>query len=250
MFDAQKLLGGMLKQGIGKSLPGGGVVPKGLRRLGGGLLDKEGGLSNKAVMGMGVLGVAMAAVDHYMGDRDKQAPQQAPPQQAPSYQASPHASATYSPPATPPTTPGAPPPPPPGSVAQGSVRQDSSSDDSAVAIACIRAMIAAAWADGALDGLERANILRGLSALDLSPEETSFLQQELATPHTIPAIITNVATPDAARAVYTAASMAIVTDTAAEQAFLDDLAAQLGIDPSTASALQQGALGIPTSLPE
>ncbi|MCA1946349.1 MAG: tellurite resistance TerB family protein, partial [Desulfovibrio sp.] len=147
---------------------------------------------------------------------------------------------TASPPPPPGPQPASPPPPPGPRGTAGSGEFGAAAPPDTTAVACMRAMIAAAWADGSLDGQERAAIFNGLDSYQLTPEETAFLHRELADPKSIAEIVASVTTPEQATAVYTAACMAIVADTAAEHAFLDELAARLRIDPNTAHALRRG----------
>ncbi|WP_051286189.1 DUF533 domain-containing protein [Megalodesulfovibrio gigas] len=199
VFNAEKLLGGMLRQGFKGTPPAGELFSSG------------GVFGTKAATGLALLGLAWEAAEHYLGEpraREASSRPMPPP---------------------PPQTSRAVPPPPPAAPAPDST-----------AVACMRAMIAAAWADGSLDGQERAAIFNGLDALHLTPEETAFLHRELADPRGIEEIAAMAATPEQATAIYTAACVAIVADTAAEHAFLDALAVRLGLDPNAARALKRG----------
>jgi uncharacterized membrane protein YebE (DUF533 family) len=91
----------------------------------------------------------------------------------------------------------------------------------------IRAMLMGAKADGSIDEEEKAKITAMLK--DASPEEIAFVQAELDAPIDIAALAR-----DAGEAlklqVYTAAATAMKADSPAETAFLDQLAAALGLD--------------------
>ena len=215
MFNAEKLLGGLIR---GKTRGGLGGL--------GGLISSGAAL--------GALGVAMEAVEHFMKK--------------------PSGSGTPSPRtgAMPPPMPGSVPPPPPAmtggpaaplpvttpppssepaSAAPASAAAESPGDSEAVLL--IRAMIAAANADGIVDQAERNSILEHLQTIDLSPEEHSFIVQELLSPADLEAIVGSVNSPAMAEQVYTVSLMAIDVDTESECRYMATLADRLGLDPST-----------------
>ncbi len=91
------------------------------------------------------------------------------------------------------------------------------------AIACIRAMIAAAAADGRLDSREQQRIIGSLKdqGLDTSAEE--FLASELNNPSSIDSIVSGSRSEQEDIQLYTAARIAIEVDTPAEKQFLSEL---------------------------
>ncbi|MAI44520.1 MAG: tellurite resistance TerB family protein [Hyphomicrobiaceae bacterium TMED74] len=95
------------------------------------------------------------------------------------------------------------------------------------AMACIRAMIAAAAADGRLDANEQQRIVGSLKdqGLDASAEE--FLANELNKPSSIDRIAAGSRSEQEDIQLYTAARVAIEVDTPAEKQFLGELANQL-----------------------
>lgn len=207
MFNAEKLLGGMLKQSMGF---------KGM------------GLGNKAQIGIGLIGVAFAAVEHFMNNPQGQAssggnmPMDSftgagtPPPPPPVKMATPSFSNAST--ATPP------PPPPAGPMTTTDRGED--------AVLLIRAMIASAAADGYIDEKERQNIINKLKSVDLSDEELEFIKEELASPCTIDEIAAQVNSPEFAKEVYTVSLMAIEMDTEEERTYIDSLAVRLGLDQS------------------
>lgn len=207
MFNPEKLLGGLLRSGM--------------RGRGMGSL-----LSGGAVLGL--VGVAMEAVEHYM-NRPQSASQNAPPP-APG---SPNIPSSGSPPPPPPAPSAAPPPVPgAGSVAlDDPVKQDS--------VLLIRAMIAAANADGVIDAQERGRILDKLKSVDMSQEEHQFIVHELLEPKSIKEIIEAVDGDALAQQVYAASIMAITIDTPAEKAYLKDLTEGLGLDAAAVETIHQ-----------
>jgi len=98
----------------------------------------------------------------------------------------------------------------------------------------IRAMIQAARADGQITDAERAVIMQHLG--ESTPEERAFVEAELMAPVDPVALARD--TADAAKAqVYSAAIMAVQTDTPAEAQFLSTLAGAMGLDAATVAAI-------------
>jgi uncharacterized membrane protein YebE (DUF533 family) len=110
----------------------------------------------------------------------------------------------------------------------------------------VRAMVSAAKADGEIDAGERQRILGKVQedgAAD--PDEIRFLEQEMARPADPDGLAAEAGRdPAVAAQVYAASLLAIKVDTAAEQAYLRDLAGKLGLDRSVVAQLHQ-ALGAP-----
>ncbi|MDP3408580.1 tellurite resistance TerB family protein [Bosea sp. (in: a-proteobacteria)] len=98
------------------------------------------------------------------------------------------------------------------------------------ALVFIRAMIAAAAADGSIDGDERAAILGGLREAGFDQEANEWLEAEMANPASIDALVEGAESPELAAQIYTAARIAINPDTAREKDFLAGLSASLGLD--------------------
>lgn len=107
----------------------------------------------------------------------------------------------------------------------------------------IRAMIAAAAADGRIDQTEQQKILGGLKQAGLDSQAEDFLANELNNPATADDIASEVRTQEEAVQVYTAARIAIEPDGAAESAFLAQLASRLGIDAKLAAHIDGAARG-------
>jgi hypothetical protein len=210
MFNPEKLLGGLIRSST-----------RGRRGGLGGLVS--GGLA------MGALGVAMEAVDHFMNTSRKSSPP--PPAGPPPMPGS--VSGTSGPAMTPPPPPpqtGTAPPAPPPSAATATAGSDA-------AVLLIRAMIAAAHADGIIDPQEREAILSRLQTVDLSPEEQAFITRELFSPTEMETIVNGVDSTDLARQVYTVSRMAIEVDTDAERQYLATLAERLGLDRETVAQI-------------
>ncbi len=199
MFDAEKLLGGLLLGGAWRKSGLNALVPGGA--------------------GMALLGVAIEAFEHFTKK--------------------PGVPASYPPP---PPAPGSamagevkahpfPPPPPPGPPPAEKRQQE--------ATLLIRAMIAAAGADGTISPEERGRILDRMGRLNLSSEEQSFLEKEFSAPANVEALAGQVRTFETARQVYAVSVLAIEVDTDAERAYIKVLAGRLGLDPATVEGIHR-----------
>ncbi len=213
MFNPEKLLGGLLMGGS-------------RRRSGLGSLISSGAA-------LGLAGVAMEAVEHFL-EKSKPPASGSPPSGSPPIQTS----ASSPPPApgvaTPPRPPGEsvmPPPPPPPSASMGSESVDAT-EAGQEAVLLIRAMIAAANADGVIDEEERNRILKKLETMDLSDQEHSFIVKELLSPAGLEDIVAQIKSPEMAKKVYLVSLLAIEVDTDAERAYMETLARQSSLNDS------------------
>jgi len=200
MMDVESMLGGLLRAGLGSR-------PAGRRRHRlryGGLPPAQLKVSS-GLLGKGVLALAIAAYDHFARQR----------------------AAMSSPPPPPPATP--PPPPPPRRTPQA----DSDS------LLLLRAMIAAAHADGTLDAMERDRILGRMQEAGFGAEERAFLEQELNAPQPMEALTSNLSSPAMAMQIYAASLLAIDVDEERERAYLAALARRLGLDPGLVHRLHR-----------
>ncbi len=105
----------------------------------------------------------------------------------------------------------------------------------------LRAMIGAAKADGQIDAEEKQKILGELG--DVSADEAAFVQQELAAPLDVDALVRDVP-KGSEQQVYLMSLMGINLDNAAEARYLDALAKGMGIAPEVANAIHD-KLGAP-----
>jgi uncharacterized membrane protein YebE (DUF533 family) len=106
----------------------------------------------------------------------------------------------------------------------------------------LRAMIAAAMADGRVDERERARLIDRVEASGFSAEERSYLEAMIARPDTPAQLAAKAGGPETAAQVYLAAFVAIDADTDQERAWLDDLAGRLGLDPALRQNIESAAL--------
>jgi Uncharacterized protein conserved in bacteria len=105
----------------------------------------------------------------------------------------------------------------------------------------VRAMIAAAKADGRIDAEEKEAIFERLKQMPLSAEEKAWVFDELSSPLDIDAVVARADTPEHAAEIYAASLVAISADTAAEQAYLQALAAKLKLDPALVAEIHRQA---------
>jgi uncharacterized membrane protein YebE (DUF533 family) len=212
MFNPEALLGQLMGDALSGQL--GGRKRKKHRSSGLGSLlgGSSGGMSGstKAKLGLGLLGIAVAAYQHY---------QQQPGPAAP---ANPLAgTVTATPPPPPPGAVASPPPPPPAAATNPARTEQ--------ALHLLRAMITAAHADGLIDAGERDAILGRAREAGLDADSLQALDAEIRAPFTVEQLVAR--TPANLRAeVYAAAAIAITADTEAERSFLDRLADQLSLD--------------------
>lgn len=229
MFDPERLLGHLITQGVGGAFGG----KRGRRNRGlGGLLGGGGmGVGTKAQLGLGLLGVAMAAYEHYtkgqsgggggggsISDQDTLER----PRPAIAGMSKPLAEGV-------------------GAVKQSAgfgVGRDAGANAGAAGSAgdakyadvvlLVRAMVAAAAADGLIDDEERGKILKHVTDAGFDDETQKFLEAELAEPKALAAIVA-ASRPEIAADIYAASCIAITADTDDEKAYLRTLAKRLGV---------------------
>ncbi len=111
------------------------------------------------------------------------------------------------------------------------------------ALAVLRAMVAAARADGVVEPVERARILDRLQAAALPPGEQQYVLDLLDRPLDLEAVVRGVDAPELAAEVYAASALAVHPASRAERSYLDLLGARLGLDPALAAELDRGVTG-------
>lgn len=231
MFDPQRMLGQMLGGALGGAFGGS-------RKRSRGLLGTSSAM--KAQVGIGLLGVAFAAYEHFQQQRGGFAAG------AGSHPHTPPTGMTMPPPppaggAMPPPPPGvqrAMPPPPPSAVAGGSsastrvpvgAEAPPATGTGSDAVLIMQAMIAAAAADGRIDDDERKRIVERATAAGADAEGMQFLEGELVAPKSLE-IVARSTRREIAADVYAASVLAISLDTAQEREYLDRLARALALE--------------------
>jgi uncharacterized membrane protein YebE (DUF533 family) len=97
------------------------------------------------------------------------------------------------------------------------------------ALLLIRAMIAAANADGQITAVERQRILSKLDEAGADADDRRIVEQELQQPRSLDALLRDVTDPETAEQVYLASEMAIDAGSPAEKSYLQYLAARLNL---------------------
>lgn len=245
MFDPTRLLGGMLSGGFSRQSSG-SMLPS----LGGAVA----GVAGVAAIG----GVAYLAYQAYQKSQANAPPGYAPPQpggygyppQADPYAYPPQAGA-YPPPQQAPVDPNAyvpyylrgQAPPAPAAAPAPAAPAGPTTSDHETALLLVRAMIAAANADGRIDETERSGILARLTEAGVDGAERDALVAELERPVPPSALVAGVRSPQMAAQVYAVSLAAIKADTDAEKAYLRGLAAMLGLPPEKVLELH-GHMGV------
>lgn len=114
-----------------------------------------------------------------------------------------------------------------------------------LSLVLLRAMIAAAKADGHIDAQEQKNIFAKLDELQLDNEAKAFVIDELRKPLDIDAVVQGATSPERAVEIYAASVLAIDPDDPAEQAYLAMLASRLKLDPALKASVETEARKLP-----
>jgi uncharacterized membrane protein YebE (DUF533 family) len=114
-------------------------------------------------------------------------------------------------------------------------------------LAILRAMIAAAKADGQVDAGEHQKIFGELGRLQLSAEDKAFVLEEFARPLDLDAVVASATSPELARQVYTVSRLVIAETSPAEGAYLQLLAARLTLPPALVAEIDRAAHELPAA---
>jgi uncharacterized membrane protein YebE (DUF533 family) len=112
------------------------------------------------------------------------------------------------------------------------------------ALLYLRAMVAAASADGQIDESERSRITKGLVGAGIDEESTRWLEREMASPADVEELSAGVTTPEKAAQIYTAARLVVDPDTIQEREFLRRLAESLDLDDALRSQIDSTAAAL------
>jgi len=116
-------------------------------------------------------------------------------------------------------------------------------DGSPFQLVLVRAMVAAAKADGNVDAEEQQRLFAEVERLGLDSEAKAFVFDLLSRPVDLASVTGAVATPEQGAEVYLASRMAIDPDVPAERAYLDALAARLKLPAELRAQLDSQASG-------
>jgi len=103
----------------------------------------------------------------------------------------------------------------------------------------LRAMIAAAKADGHIDAEEQTRVFAQLDRLNLNSDDKAFVMDELRSKLDIDAVAAAATTPEKAAEIYAASLLVIDVDHAAERSYLAMLAARLNLDENLVAHLHR-----------
>jgi uncharacterized membrane protein YebE (DUF533 family) len=107
----------------------------------------------------------------------------------------------------------------------------------------LKAMVAAAKADGHMDDRERGLVEAELHRLEADPAMRARVDAELRRPVEPADVAAGVDSPEKAAEVYLASVLVVDTTTTMERAYLDELARQLKLDPSLRAELEARVAG-------
>jgi uncharacterized membrane protein YebE (DUF533 family) len=108
-------------------------------------------------------------------------------------------------------------------------------------IALVRAMVAAAKADGHMDGTEQAAIFQAVERANLDAEAKAALFDAMNAPSDPATIAALAATPEQAAELWLSARLSIEPDQPAERAFLEALGHRLNLAPALRANLEREA---------
>lgn len=103
----------------------------------------------------------------------------------------------------------------------------------------MRAMIAAAYADGHIDDAERQRIFAQVESMDLSVQEKAMLFDELRKPLSLPELVQQVPNAQTGIEVYAASASAIDVSATESEAYLQSLAQQLCIPQELVQSIHE-----------
>jgi uncharacterized membrane protein YebE (DUF533 family) len=112
------------------------------------------------------------------------------------------------------------------------------------ALLLVQAMIAAACADGHIDGDERNRIMTRVDGMGLAPDEKGLVFDALQAPLSLAQLCERVDSPELAAEVYLSSLMAVDQDRTEASLYLDALAFRLGLPEGLVMRLQQEVAGV------
>jgi len=120
-------------------------------------------------------------------------------------------------------------------------------DGGSFELVLIRAMVAAAKADGTIDATEQQKLFGEVEKLGLDSAAKGYVFDLLNKPVDMESIASAVATPEQAAEVYLASRLTVDPDQAVERAYLDGLAARLQLPGELRAHLDQQAASAPAA---
>jgi len=130
--------------------------------------------------------------------------------------------------------------PPPG---ESRFHLDPNAADPDFALTLVRAMIAAAAADGTIDADERHRITGKLGEAGVGTEAQTFIDNEMAKPVGLEHLVAAAQSEEQKVEIYTASRLAVEADTRAERGYLDLLAGRLGLPDALVEHIEATVTG-------
>lgn len=112
----------------------------------------------------------------------------------------------------------------------------------------LKAMIAAAKADGHVDEMEMADIQKHITELGLTGDMAGFIQNEISSPTNLDELAALSDGPETGAEIYLVSSMVINKENEAERAYLDALAAALELPDSLLVELEKAKVDAETNV--
>ncbi len=113
------------------------------------------------------------------------------------------------------------------------------------ALRVVQAMIAASKADGIVEASERDRIFARVNEAALSQEDQDQVLRLLTQPMDLESVVRGVDSPELATEIYAASLLAVAPANRAERAYLDMLAARLGLESALVMQVEQAVEAIP-----
>ena len=224
MVDFNKMLGSLNKSGISKGLLGGlagGAVAGGLMTKGGRKTAKK-ALKYGGIAAVG--GLAWQAYKNYQSNQGQANPQT---------QSSPAGAQQH-----------IPVPPAAGALYYQQQLEEQqfdnlSNDDNSQSLFVVKTMVAAAMADGHLDGGEYQRIIDKAAELGLDADEQRIIFDEIKQPMSIDLIVAQTSSPVLGVEVYTASVLAIDESRPESETYLRELATKLNLPQPLVNSVHQ-----------
>lgn len=121
-------------------------------------------------------------------------------------------------------------------LAEDGTAADSMDEEKALLL--IRAMITAAYSDGALSDHERAHILQEIEEADADRDDRQKLEAEMAHPKALDDLLAQVYDQETAEEFYLASCSAVDTETDANRAYLAELRRRLDLGEEQAAEIE------------
>jgi uncharacterized membrane protein YebE (DUF533 family) len=102
----------------------------------------------------------------------------------------------------------------------------------------LKAMIAAAQADGHIDDSERNKIVEQITALGLQSDTVAVIEKELNQPIDLKTLAESAETPEEAAEMYLVSRVILDVDNVQERLFLNELASALNLDKDLVASLE------------